>query len=88
MLARGPIQGLSARNVIAGEVERVLPHGDDAEVIVRAGSSAWVCSVVAPAVVALGLRPGAAVSMIVKARSCQLRAASMSIEEGGVRRDR
>lgn len=72
LLARSPVEGLSARNVIAGEVVRVLPHGHDAEVLVRTGGLTWIASVVAPAVEALGLRPGAAVSMIVKARSCHV----------------
>ena len=72
LLARGPVEGLSARNVIAGEVERVLPHGGEAEVVVRAGGVAWVSAVVAPAVESLGLKPGVAVHIIVKARSCQV----------------
>lgn len=73
LLARGPVEGLSARNVIAGEVDRVLAHGPEAEVLVRTGALTWVVSVVAPAVSALGLAPGAAVHMIIKARSCQVR---------------
>jgi molybdate transport system ATP-binding protein len=74
LLGREPFGALSARNVIAGEVVRVLPHGHDAEVLVRTGGLTWICSVVAPAVDALGLRPGAGVSMIIKARSCHVRA--------------
>ena len=58
LLARGPVAGLSARNLIAGEVGRIVPHGDEAEVVVHAGDSRWVVSVVASAVVALGLAPG------------------------------
>jgi molybdate transport system ATP-binding protein len=72
LLARGPVEGLSARNVIVGEVVRVLPHGDDAEVLVRTGGLTWIASVVAPAVDALGLQPGVAVHMIIKARSCHV----------------
>jgi molybdate transport system ATP-binding protein len=72
LLARGPVQGLSARNVIAGEVVRVLEHGDDAEVLVRTAGLVWIASLVTPAVRALGLKPGAGVSMIVKARSCRV----------------
>ncbi|MGE5756391.1 MAG: molybdenum ABC transporter ATP-binding protein, partial [Planctomycetaceae bacterium] len=34
LLAWGPIQGLSARNIIAGSVGRVIPHGAEAEVVV------------------------------------------------------
>src|SRR5262249_47629601 len=73
LLARGPVAGLSARNVIPGEVVRVVAHGHDAEVVVRTGPLTWIASVVGPAVDALGLQPGAAVSMIVKARSCHVR---------------
>ncbi len=72
LLARGPVAGLSARNLIAGEVERVLAHGPEAEVLVRTGELSWVVSVVAPAVAALGLEAKAAVHMIIKARSCQV----------------
>ncbi|MDB5351314.1 MAG: ABC-type molybdate transport system, ATPase component [Planctomycetota bacterium] len=72
LLARGPILGLSARNVIAGFVDRVLPHGGDAEVIVRTGEVAWIVSVVLPAVSALDLRAGADVHLILKARSCHI----------------
>lgn len=72
LLARGPITGLSARNLIDGTVERVVPHGPDAEVVVRTGGVCWLASVVAPAVAALDLHPGAAVCLIVKARSCHV----------------
>ena len=72
VLARGPIPGLSARNRIAGTVERIVPHGTEAEVLVRTGSLTWIVSVVAPAVADLELHPGAAVHMIIKARSCQI----------------
>ena len=73
LLARGPVEGLSARNVIAGVVDRVVPHGLEAEVLVRTGASVWVVSVVAPAVDALRLKPGAGVHMIIKARSFEVR---------------
>jgi molybdate transport system ATP-binding protein len=76
LLARGPIAGLSARNVLAGTVERLVAHGAEAEVLVRTGGAAWIVSVVAPAVAALGLCPGAEVTMIVKARSCHVSADS------------
>jgi molybdate transport system ATP-binding protein len=72
LIARGAVEGLSARNVIPGEVERVLAHGPEAEVLVRTGGLTWVVSVVAPAVEALGLGPGAGVHLIVKARSCRV----------------
>lgn len=72
LLARGPVEGLSARNLIAGTVERVVAHGADAEVLVRTGGLLWVVSVVEPAVAALGLRPGADVRLVIKARSCRV----------------
>jgi molybdate transport system ATP-binding protein len=72
LLARGPIEGLSARNRIPGVVERVVGHGHEAEVLVRSGATLWIVSVVAPAVASLGLSAGVAVHMIIKARSCHL----------------
>jgi molybdate transport system ATP-binding protein len=72
LLARGPISGLSARNVIAGAVERIVPHGTDAEVLVRTGGVTWIVSVVAAAALQLELSPGSDVHMIIKARSCHV----------------
>lgn len=72
LLARGPVADLSARNRIAGTVERLVPHGTEVEVLVRTGGLTWIVSVVAPAAEALGLAPGAGVILIVKARSCHL----------------
>jgi molybdate transport system ATP-binding protein len=72
LLARGHVAGLSARNVIAGMVDRVVTHGPEAEVVVRTGEVAWIASVVAPAVAALGLSAGVEVRMIIKARSCHV----------------
>ncbi|MDR3632538.1 MAG: ATP-binding cassette domain-containing protein, partial [Isosphaeraceae bacterium] len=72
LLARGPIVGLSARNLIAGTVERIVPHGPDAEVVVRTGGICWIASVVFPAVTALDLKPGADVWLVLKARSCRV----------------
>ncbi|GAC1447770.1 MAG: molybdenum ABC transporter ATP-binding protein [Isosphaeraceae bacterium] len=74
LLALGPVQGLSARNVIGGKVARVLAHGNEAEVLVQTEGLTWIASVVAPAVTALGLKPGVAVHMIIKARSCHVQA--------------
>ncbi len=74
LLARGPIAGLSARNVLAATVVRLVEHGAEAEVLARTGEAIWIVSVVAPAVAALGLCPGADVHMIVKARSCHVAA--------------
>ncbi len=76
LLARGPVLGLSARNIIEGTVDRVLPHGAEAEVLVRTGALIWMVSVVGPAVTALGLETGSEVRMIVKARSCHVRGSS------------
>jgi molybdate transport system ATP-binding protein len=73
LLARGTIEGLSARNLVAGTIERVVAHGREAEVLVRTGGIVWIASVVAPAVNALSLAPGASVHMIIKARSCRVR---------------
>lgn len=72
LLAHGPIAGLSARNLIDGVVDRVVAHGTEAEVIVRTGELTWIVSVVGPAVEALGLVPGSAVQMIIKARACRV----------------
>jgi molybdate transport system ATP-binding protein len=72
LLARQPIDGLSARNQIPGTVERIVPHGPEAEAVVRTGDLTWIVSLVAPAVEQLDLRPGANVQMIVKARSCHI----------------
>ena len=74
LLARGPIAGLSARNVLAGTVERLVEHAAEAEVLVRTEGVTWIVSVVAPAVGALGLCAGVGVHMIVKARSCHVSA--------------
>jgi molybdate transport system ATP-binding protein len=76
LLARGPIAGLSARNLIEGTVERVIAIGPEAEILVRTGGIVWLASVVAPAVADLGLRPGAPVHLIIKARSCHVRTAA------------
>jgi molybdate transport system ATP-binding protein len=78
LLARSPIGGLTARNVIAGVIERVHPHGREAEVIVATSSVRWIVSVVEPAIDAIGLRPGADVFLIFKARSCHVRVAQES----------
>ena len=72
LLARQPLGGLSARNQIAGTVERIVPHGPDAEAVVRTGGLTWIVSLVAPAVEQLELVPGTSVHLIVKARSCRV----------------
>jgi molybdate transport system ATP-binding protein len=72
ILARAPVQGLSARNVIAGMVEQVVRHGPDVEVLVRTGDVRWIVSVVAPAAESLGVAPGVELYLIIKARSCRI----------------
>ena len=72
VLARGAIGSISARNLIDGTVDRVVPRGPEAEVIVRTGGVAWVVGVVASAVEALGLIASTEVRMIIKARSCHV----------------
>ena len=72
ILAREPLSSLSARNQIPGVVERIVPHGTDAEVVIRTGGLTWIVSVVAAAVDQLDLRPGAHLHLIVKARSCHI----------------
>ena len=67
LLARGPISGSSAQNLIEGEVERVVLHGAEAEVLIRTGDVTWIASVVAPAIDQLGLAPGQKTHMIIKA---------------------
>ncbi|RUL87524.1 molybdenum ABC transporter ATP-binding protein [Tautonia sociabilis] len=74
LLALGPVAGLSARNVLPGVVERLVPHGGEAEVVVGSGRVRWIVSVVAEAVSALALQPGVSVRMIIKARSCRVAA--------------
>ncbi|MBV8487972.1 MAG: molybdenum ABC transporter ATP-binding protein [Planctomycetaceae bacterium] len=75
LLASGPISGLSAQNVIGGQVEKVMPHGAEAEVLIRTGGITWISSVVAPALEQLSLHEGQPVHMIIKARSCHVRQA-------------
>jgi molybdate transport system ATP-binding protein len=76
LLATGTIEGLSARNLMRGSVERMIPHGREAEVLVRTGGIVWIASVVAPAITALNLAAGTSVHLIIKARSCHVRPAS------------
>ncbi|WZO99190.1 molybdenum ABC transporter ATP-binding protein [Isosphaeraceae bacterium EP7] len=72
LLAKGPIQGLSARNILRGRVDRILAHGHDAEVVVTCEGSTWLASVVAGAVTSLGLEPGVEVSLVIKARAIRV----------------
>lgn len=72
LLARGPVDGLSARNLLPGRVERVVRHGPEAEVVARTGEIEWIVSVVETAVGTLMLRPGEEVTLVIKARSCRV----------------
>jgi molybdate transport system ATP-binding protein len=72
LLARGPVAGLSARNILEGRVVRLVEHWAEAEVFIRTGEVDWIVSVVTPAVRALGLCADVPVHMIVKARSCHV----------------
>ena len=72
LLALGEVSGLSARNIVSGVVDRLVPHGGEAEVVVNSGQVRWIVSVVAEAVSALALQPGVPVRMIIKARSCRI----------------
>jgi molybdate transport system ATP-binding protein len=72
LLSREPLTGLSARNQIAGQVERLVRHGPEAEVIVRTGKLAWIVSVVEIALEELAISPGAPIQLIIKARSCHI----------------
>jgi molybdate transport system ATP-binding protein len=72
LVARQPIEGLSARNQIEGTIAQLVRHGPDAEAMVRTGRLTWIVSLVAPAVEQLQLHPGATIHMIIKARSCHL----------------
>jgi molybdate transport system ATP-binding protein len=74
LLARSPVEGLSARNVLPGRVGRVVAHagGAEVEVLARTGSVDWLVGVVPSAVAALGLAEGVEVWLIVKARSVRV----------------
>jgi molybdate transport system ATP-binding protein len=72
VLAREPLGTLSARNVIAGTVERVVMHQLEAEVLIRTGNVNWMVGVVKSAIESLDLIEGAEVRMIIKSRSCRV----------------
>jgi molybdate transport system ATP-binding protein len=72
LLSAGRPEGLSARNLLPGQVVRVVPHAREAEVVVRTGRIDWIASVVLPSIAALGLHPGADVHLVLKARSCRV----------------
>ncbi len=72
LLARGAVSGISARNQIEGVVERVITHGHEVEVVIGAGGRTFLVSLVAAAARQLEIAPGAAVVLIIKARSCRV----------------
>ncbi len=72
VLSRGPIDAISARNLIDGTVECVVTHGPEAEVLIKTGDVTWVVGVVPGAIESLDLIAGTEVRMIIKARSCQI----------------
>ncbi|MDR3622521.1 MAG: molybdenum ABC transporter ATP-binding protein [Paludisphaera borealis] len=72
LLSLEPVTGVSARNLIEGVVEAVVPHGHEAEIVVRTGDLRWLASTVGPASGPLALSAGQTVYMIIKARSCRV----------------
>ena len=72
VLARGPIGTVSARNLIAGTVERIVRHGPEAEVVIRTGGVSWAVGIISTAIMGLDLIEGGEVLMIIKARSCEI----------------
>jgi molybdate transport system ATP-binding protein len=72
LLASQPIGGVSARNQLAGTIERIVSHGPEAEALVRTAGLTWIVSLIAPAVEQLDLKRGSEVHLIIKARSCRV----------------
>ena len=71
LLASGPPQGLSARNVIAGKIASLEQR--DVTVIAEVDCGArFVVHVTPGARQSLGLQPGAAVWLVVKTYSCHV----------------
>jgi molybdate transport system ATP-binding protein len=73
ILLLGPAAGLSARNLIPGEVERCLPLGAETEVSVVSGAVRWTARISTTSAESLALQPGLSVRMIVRARSVRVR---------------
>ncbi|HLL85237.1 MAG TPA: molybdenum ABC transporter ATP-binding protein [Longimicrobium sp.] len=69
MLAGGPLEGLSARNVLPARVAGLDAWGDGVLVRLTSGGVELRAQVTAAAVEALGLRPGREVFLAVKAHS-------------------
>ena len=75
LLARERPVGLSARNVLAGVVERLIGSDGRVEVLIGCGRTTWIVSLVGSAVRALAIEPGVEVWLIAKARSFRVVAA-------------
>src|SRR5262249_34018384 len=69
LLAAHPLDRVSARNVLPGEVEEVDFGGDDALVRVRAAGIAWRAHVTAEAARELDLAPARAVWLAIKTQA-------------------
>ena len=69
LLSSEPLDGLSARNVLPARVEGLDAWGDGVLVRLSAAGLPWRAQVTHAAVEALGLRPGRAVYLAVKAHS-------------------
>jgi molybdate transport system ATP-binding protein len=69
LLAVDPPGRISAQNVLAGRVATLQPLGAHVLVRIEAGGEAWVAKVTGRAAVALGLQPGAAVHLVIKAHA-------------------
>ena len=70
VLARGPIGALSAQNLLAGTIERILVHDSGAEVAIRIHDLLWMVGITVATIASLDLKVGHEVKLILKARSC------------------
>jgi molybdate transport system ATP-binding protein len=69
LIAAHPLERVSARNVLAGEVEQVDFGADDALIRVRAGGVTWRAHVTAEAARELGLAPDLPVWLAIKTQA-------------------
>ncbi len=69
LLAAHPLERVSARNVLAGEVETVDRRGRDALVFARAGGVSWRARVTEEAAAELELTPGRPVWLAIKTQA-------------------
>ncbi len=70
LLARGRIEGTSARNVLDATVKQVVPRGGKAQVVVFCWMDMRV-NLTTESVEELGLSPGAPVHLLIKAHACR-----------------